>query len=336
VKKKALMGALVISALLLFEALFVEAAQANPFEIPPPDSIFIRSDGSVSGTDKIVQNGNMYTLTDNIALSYKYIVIQKDNIILDGAGFTVTGDYRPGVSSLTVGIYISDRSNITIKNFRLTNLQFGIQLIRAKPITIFNNTLTNNRLAIALNYNINELNYTVYFNNFLFNEVDIGKTTGYNWDNGSIGNFWSNYKGNDINGDGIGDIPYHITPNDLDNYPLMSPATIPIVEPTPTPTPIATPSASEPDASDYEPVESPTLPPQNLPTPSPSSVPSPSPSPTLSPTIEPTIEPTQTASPTPIGEPIIVAYTPQIVVATVALIAVVAVGALVYFKRRKP
>jgi len=57
--------------------------------------------------------------------------------------------------------------------------------------------------------------------------------------------------------------------------------------------------------------------------------------PSPSPTIEPTLEPTQTASPTPIGEPILVAYAPQIVVATVALIAVVAVGAMVYFKRRK-
>ena len=72
------------------------------------------------------------------------------------------------------------------------------------------------------------------------------------------------------------------------------------------------------------------------PTPTPSPSPSPILSPSQEPTMEPTLEPIQTASPTPIGEPIIVAYTPQIVVATVALIAVVAVGALVYFKRRKP
>ena len=57
--------------------------------------------------------------------------------------------------------------------------------------------------------------------------------------------------------------------------------------------------------------------------------------PTPSPTLEATLEPAQTASPTPIGEPIMVAYAPQIEVGTVALIAVVAVGILVYFKRRK-
>jgi hypothetical protein len=28
------------------------------------------------------------------------------------------------------------------------------------------------------------------------------------WDNGSLGNYWSNYNGSDVNGDGIGEIPY--------------------------------------------------------------------------------------------------------------------------------
>jgi hypothetical protein len=328
VKKKALMGALVISALLLFEALFVEAAQANPFEIPPPDSIFIRSDGSVSGTDKIVQNGNMYTLTDNIALSYKFIVIQRNNITLDGAGFTVTGDY-----ALTAGVYISERSNITIKNFRFTNLQFAIQLVHAQQITICNNTMTNNQFAVSADHNITGLNYTFYFNNFLFNHFDVGQTTGYSWDNGSVGNFWSNYTGSDLNGDGIGDTPYQITLRDTDNYPLMTQVPLPMARPDPTVAPDPTPSASEPDASDYEPVESPTLPPQNLPTPSPSSVPSPSPSPTLSPTLEPTLEPTQTAKPTNDKNQTL-DLMPILVLSGIA-VATVAVGALVYFKRRK-
>ena len=88
---------------------------------------------------------------------------------------------------------------------------------------------------------------------------------------------------------------------------------------TPTPTPSPTPSSS--------PAQTPTL----TPSPTPSTSPSASPFPT----IEPTIEPIQTASPTPIGEPTMVAYAPQIAVGTVVSIAVVAAGILVYFKRRK-
>ena len=43
------------------------------------------------------------------------------------------------------------------------------------------------------------------------------------WDNGSQGNYWSNYTGTDNNGDGIGDTPYLVYENNQDNYPLMNP-----------------------------------------------------------------------------------------------------------------
>jgi len=47
------------------------------------------------------------------------------------------------------------------------------------------------------------------------------------WDNGSEGNYWSNYNGTDSNGDGVGDTPYVIDENNQDNYPLMEQFIIP-------------------------------------------------------------------------------------------------------------
>ena len=44
------------------------------------------------------------------------------------------------------------------------------------------------------------------------------------WDDGSIGNFWSFYIGSDNNHDGIGDVPYEIdgSANSTDNYPIVN------------------------------------------------------------------------------------------------------------------
>ena len=35
-----------------------------------------------------------------------------------------------------------------------------------------------------------------------------------------MGNYWDDYTGSDTNGDGIGETPYIIDENNIDNYPL--------------------------------------------------------------------------------------------------------------------
>jgi hypothetical protein len=46
------------------------------------------------------------------------------------------------------------------------------------------------------------------------------------WDNGSEGNYWSNYNGTDADEDGIGDTLYPVSSDDVDTHPLMSPLTV--------------------------------------------------------------------------------------------------------------
>jgi len=82
--------------------------------------------------------------------------------------------------------------------------------------------------SIAVYYSHNNI---IYHNTFattlLYVETRNGTpfTPRNNWDNGLEGNYWSDYQGEDADGDGIGDTPYVVGENNVDNYPLMTRAT---------------------------------------------------------------------------------------------------------------
>jgi parallel beta-helix repeat protein len=83
-------------------------------------AIFINADGTISGTDLIQRNGNLYRLGGDLHNSP--IVVECNNIVLDGAGFTLqgTGGWpTPPAINLTC-------SNVTVRNFKILKWEVGI------------------------------------------------------------------------------------------------------------------------------------------------------------------------------------------------------------------
>jgi len=139
------------------------------FNIQPAKSewtgtVYIRADGSIDPPDAPITtlDNVTYTLTDNITSSEDGIVVERDNIILDGAGCSIMGTSEP----LYKGIYLSNRVNVTIQNVNIRNFSLGIVLVYSSNNSIIGNNLTNNNDGIYLYYSSNN---TVSGNNITEN-----------------------------------------------------------------------------------------------------------------------------------------------------------------------
>lgn len=106
--------------------------------------VIIMSDGSINpSTAPIQRNGSIYTLTDDIFCD-SGIVIERDNIILDGAGYTLQG-----IGNATwTGIWFSERNNITIKNMKISGFYWGIYAHQCSHISISENCITSSETSI--------------------------------------------------------------------------------------------------------------------------------------------------------------------------------------------
>jgi len=136
----------------------------NVQKIKASETVYIHADGSVEGTDKIQRNGNIYTLTDNI---YDSIIVQRDNIMVDGAGYTVQGT----VAYESRGIVLSYISNVTIKNTQIKKFYYGIHLFCSS-----NNSVVGNNITANINFGIlsaSSSNNSISGNNITYNKVGI-------------------------------------------------------------------------------------------------------------------------------------------------------------------
>lgn len=97
-------------------------ANQTTFQVAKP--IYIRQNGDVDPADApISRNGNIYTLTANIASNATNgIIIERNATILDGAGFTLNGAKLANSN----GIYLAFVNNVTIKNMSIGSFFDGV------------------------------------------------------------------------------------------------------------------------------------------------------------------------------------------------------------------
>jgi len=173
-----------------------------------------------SATQGITIDGSFSTITENnlaniylpIGARGNQTTISKNNLANGIGGIYLTGSYCT--------IYGNNVANFS---------ESGMTINLGTNSSIYENNVSYSECAIIIqNYEdtwIIEKN-TFYHNNFINNtqtiRVESPSHQNY-WDNGSEGNYWSDYNGTDHDGDGIGDTSYMIDANNIDSYPLMTP-----------------------------------------------------------------------------------------------------------------
>jgi parallel beta-helix repeat protein len=188
--RKELAAAFILPLLFLImaDAQPVGAALVNPpYMEGPLASIYILSDGAVEGTNSIQRNGNTYTFTDDIK---GYIVVQKDNVVIDGDGYTLSGEGSLGTGSLyavepTTGINLLHTEDVTIQDLNIVNFVIGITPATNAAIT--RNYIVYNQIGIA-----EPANAAITENYIEYNDIGISSGSSPNKNNKIIGNTIAN------------------------------------------------------------------------------------------------------------------------------------------------
>lgn len=154
---KKLMFILVIMA---FFILTVPFSSCKAQETEVNGIIYIKADGSVVPLNANIttQDNKTYTFIDDVHGS---IIVERDNIVIDGFGHMLQG-YGSGS-----GINLTNRDNVTIRNMLIKNFDEGIRLCNSSNnnITEINITLCSWYAIFAIWSSNNDISKNVISNN---------------------------------------------------------------------------------------------------------------------------------------------------------------------------
>lgn len=204
--------------------------------------------------DNQFEDNLFYDNVAGAAIMYSKRIVFRRNAFIHNRGFS------------SFGILFQDSDDCLAEHNLIVNNVVGVFLEALRASVFRNNLVAANDLAIQIFSSAS--GNTFQRNNFVDNlspiEV-IGKRTGTHWSRQGVGNYWSDYEGYDLDGDGVGDVPFkiqnlfeHLEGNyprlrlylfspasqalalaekafpvfqgsqDFDEYPLMKPAPLPV------------------------------------------------------------------------------------------------------------
>jgi len=149
---------------------------------------------------EISVNGDSNTITDNTCWKLKLSNSNHNAISRNKIGAPMT---------IHMGIYVAGNSSY--------NVFYGNIIAGYTDLVLFRGSSAENNTF----YHNNFINKYDNYSNYMYTSVLMEATTF--WDNGCEGNYWDDYNGTDVDRNGIGDVPYVIDADNVDQYPLIEP-----------------------------------------------------------------------------------------------------------------
>ena len=138
-------------------------------------TIYIKADGSIDPSSASISSVDnvTYTFSDNINDN---IVVERSNIIIDGAGYTLQG------SGSGDGFNLTNLTNVTIQNTNIKSFNRGLYLYQSTNNTISGNNITNNYDGVFADAS----SYITVSGNNVTNNSNVGVVIAYQSSNTTI------------------------------------------------------------------------------------------------------------------------------------------------------
>lgn len=153
----------------------------------------------------------------NVTVEDVILTSNERGVLLVGTKYSLIENVTMLGNDKGIALHTSNNNTVRMNNLISINWQ------AIYCMSSHNNTFTGNTVRDAA-YGIltqNSDGNTIYHNNFIDNAEQLHQINSSSmWDNGGEGNYWSDYKGEDLDGDGVGDsmLP-HLG---VDNHPLIN------------------------------------------------------------------------------------------------------------------